>query len=273
MEPLLHSEIDFIPVLIGGSPRSGTTLLNSLICTSQDVNEHMQECSYFGWNIQPLRLTLNTFKKSQRHYFSSEEQLISFHGELLKQILIANWKQEGCPKYLCLKNPNMVKDFVLLSPIFPMARFVVIIRNPLDIIASRYEAEKRGNNDFAMGDHFVAGEIDNINEIHSSVLNYFRTCPHDKMLVIEYEKLATGHCLDRLNQFLGLTDIGQNGPWSRTKENMHSKNSQWITSLHGQPIQDTSIGRHASVLPKEIIDQIASQTDASYSEVQQLAKD
>lgn len=273
MEPLYHSEINFIPVLIGGSPRSGTTLLNSLICSSKEVNEHMQECSYFAWNIQPLRLALSTFKKSQGHYFSSEEQLRSFHGELLRQILIATWKQEGCPRNLCLKNPNMVKDFALLSPLMPMAKFVVIVRDPLDIIASRYEAEKRGNENFSLSDDFITGEVDNINEIHASVLNYFETCPPSNMLVIEYEKLAKGLCLESLRQFLNLADIGEDGAWSRAKENMHSKNSQWITSLYGKPIQDSSIGRYASILPEEIVRQITARTGADYSKVKKLAKD
>ena len=273
MEPRQTSEVNFTPIFVGGSPRSGTTLLNSLICSSTEVNHHMQECSYFTWNIQPLKLALSTFERSQGHYFQSIEQLFSFHGEILKQILIATWKQEDCPKFLCLKNPNMIKDFSLLSPIFPMAKFVAIVRDPLDIIASRYEAEKRGDSEFALDAEFIESEIANINEIHTAVLDYFRECPNDRILVIEYERLVSGFCLDNLRQFLGLPDIDGDNVWSRAKENMHSENSQWITPLYGKPIQGSNIGKHQQVLNREIVDYVVDKTGDSYSQVQILTKD
>lgn len=272
MKPLQSYDMDFTPIFIGGSPRSGTTLLNSLVCSSLDVNRHMQECSYFAWNIEPLRLALSTFSKSQGHYFGSKEELSHFHGGILKQILIATWKQEDCPKMLCLKNPNMVKDFSLLASILPTAKFVAIIRNPLDIIASRYEAEKRGNPEFTLDADFIDAEVVNINEIHLSVLDYTKQHLNDRIHVMEYERLVSGNCLAGLKQFLGLSDLNEKNVWSRTKENMHSKNSQWITPLYGGPIKDNSVGKYLQVLSPDIIDTVKNDAGEYYSQVQALAE-
>jgi hypothetical protein len=265
-------KINFSPIFIGGSPRSGTTLLNSLICSSDKVNRHMQECSYFYWSIKPLKLALGNFEKSQGHYFACVDDLIQFHSETLKQILIAIWEQENRPDFLCLKNPNMVKDFYLLARALPSAKFVVIIRDPLDIIASRAEAERRGNPKFQVNSDFIKCEIDNINEIHESVFRYFDECKSKRINVVEYERLVGGFCLENLKSFLNLPDIQRDGLWSRTKDNMHSKDSQWITPLYGGPMKDSSVGKYSQTLSTDVIDYVKSGTDQLYEQVKAHAR-
>ena len=95
---------------------------------------------------------------------------------------------------------------------------------------------------------------------------------NDGILVIEYERLVRGFCLDSLKLFLGPPDIHEDNVWSRSKENMHSENSQRTTPLYGGPIQDSSIGKHRQVLSREIIDYVTDKTSYGYTQAQALAK-
>lgn len=269
MNPVLNDELRFTPIFVSGSPRSGTTLLNSLVCSSKSVNRHIQECSYLFWSMHPLKMALSTFEKSQGHYFSSREQLYKFHGSLVKQILSSIWTDLDCPENLCLKNPNLVIDYRLIAEMIPVAKFIAIIRDPKDIISSRLEAEKRGNGNFELTDTFLQQEIQNINDIHQSIIDFLNYTSTKNLHVIEYENLVQQKGLEELRAFLDISDIDVEAVWSRSQENMHSKDSQWITSLYGQKVQSSSIGRFKQVLNEETIATIDQLTSEAYISLKQ----
>ncbi len=39
--------LTFVPLFVGGAPRSGTTMLHGLICASRHCNHYIGESSYF----------------------------------------------------------------------------------------------------------------------------------------------------------------------------------------------------------------------------------
>ena len=85
--------------------------------------------------------------------------------------------------------------------------------------------------------------------------------------MVEYERLVGGFCLKNLKLFLNLPDIQRDGLWSRTKDNMHSKDSQWITPLYGGPMEDSSVGKYSQTLNTDVIDYVKSRTDQLYEQV------
>ena len=90
--------------------------------------------------------------------------------------------------------------------------------------------------------------------------------------MVEYERLVGGFCLENLKSFLNLPDIQRDGLWSSTKDNMHSKDSQWITPLYGGPMEDSSVGKYSQTLSTDVIDYVKSRTDQLYEQVKAHAR-
>lgn len=188
----LDNYLTFNLVLICGNRRSGTTLLNNILCRASDTNPQIAE-------IQPLTHLLSAFAWSEANYdrmtqyfFRDRAAFDEFRQETCNRLLDAVWQKYGRPKHLVLKNPELSFHASQLMSMWPAARLLACTRDPRDQIASEVEVIRR------RPEYGEPGGVASIPELCASFARYFEplyelslTKP-DRVRTVRYEDWITG---------------------------------------------------------------------------------
>lgn len=121
--------------LIGGAQRSGTTLLQTLLCN------HLQEAPLLSEAHILFRLlaTYGLAKKDgdkTTDFYADVEGLKRFYGQIVDLHLADLGARYARLDHLVLKDPNFVRLLPDLKELLPTARLLVTMRDPRDIAAS-----------------------------------------------------------------------------------------------------------------------------------------
>lgn len=134
-------------ILIGGAQRTGTTLVNQILCAVPGAHRRLREAAY-------LRRLVAVYTDCRRaadpsvllaDYFDDAEDLRRFHAGLARAFLertAARLGREGAldlpPLHiLVLKEPHLTLHFPECFDLLGEAvRFVVMVRDPRDVVAS-----------------------------------------------------------------------------------------------------------------------------------------
>ncbi|QKV18774.1 sulfotransferase family protein [Oricola thermophila] len=131
-------------IFIGGAARTGTTLLQSLICALPDTGAFLPESV-------PVKLLIDSFDKIAAH---DERFNKVFFGEAgaeaaLKHALdglLSNIQAEGSTRYKVLKHPAATPLFSDIGNLLgTRAHFICTLRDPRDAIASMVEWGRRAS--------------------------------------------------------------------------------------------------------------------------------
>lgn len=135
-------------IIVGGAPRSGTTLLQNMLDSHPDITGgpeflHLPD-------IVSLQQKLHaSIAKEWIDFFCSKEDVNRYTGELIENFLLPLLDRQG-GKFLSEKTPNNILIFSELLDILPRARFIQVIRDPRAIVSSMLEvgakARKKGEN-------------------------------------------------------------------------------------------------------------------------------
>lgn len=246
-------ELDFTPVFIGGPGRSGTSVLHATICSdyeSGNVNEYIGECGYLLKILTIFFEEYKDFKGSTKSYFNNNEQeYFLYHSNLVRTILRDTWEHTGRPKNLVLKAPAIFQHFPLLSQLVPQSKFILTVRNPLDIMASmknvinKYEKGKEFNTEY------INEACQNLNFVYDSMEQKSKLLK-DKILYLRYEDFIKKQSDKEIEDFLG-TKIIEDKIWHSSLLRLETG---WLTEKYNNPRQDTSIGNYTKQLAKEEIE-------------------
>lgn len=130
-------------IFVGGSPRAGTTALQLLLCQCAGTNLHIGEAEHFFGLFKLYDNVLADFDAKTAYYLSRDE-LFAYHQNLaLDYLEMVRKKFTGSPR-LVLKAAWRSQYISHMAEMIPHSRYVVIIRDPLDIVASYLEARRRG---------------------------------------------------------------------------------------------------------------------------------
>ena len=241
------------PVFVGGAPRTGTTLLHALICTSPRVNDYVAECSYFSAFLNPYLVGLGAFNHHTRSYFDSQDAFRDFHTSILRTVLDRIWLRTLKPQILALKDPMLTKNFHILAQLLPDTKFIIAIRDPRDAVLSVLEGLRLLNSGNTDEERLRVACMQYV-EMYRSILDH-RATFGDRLIFIDYNRLVVGGELEKLAAF-GISDISQNKVWHSdiTDVNDHVEGDPWWSALYGQQISVTRVGRHAAMLGPDMID-------------------
>ena len=186
-EPEIESDLP-VPIFIVGFPRSGTTLLESIITAHRDIErgdelpfleeivqkiESSNDCRYPDY-LKSLAFTeIASFReKWQRYYMTRLNDLgVSFKDK----------------KYFTDKLPLNINYVPLIKMIFPESRIIHIVRNPVDSCLSSIFS------DFAIGNEWC-GSIENSAIYYLEVMNrwacFQRMLSSEKYMQLRYEDLV-----------------------------------------------------------------------------------
>lgn len=251
----------FVPLFVGGAWRSGTTVLHALICTSPRSNDYIGECSHLMYLIEAYISANRYFDIHGRFYFHDREEMKAVFARMIDDELRRIWNHLGRPEILSLKSPALTKRFPLMSEMIPAAKYVVAVRDPCDVIASRLRVLRKEGETRSTGNLVRA-------ECHEYVEQYEalrRGRLGDRLCVIEYERLVAGDASALTN--FGLRDIDIRRLWrSRITNIKKMKRTPYTTSLYGRSLSRSSIGNSSKVLSSRMqseIRRICGQAEAA----------
>ncbi len=253
-------------LFVGGAQRTGTTMLQTLLCQHNETNEMLGEASYLRGLIQAYQLGKMAYTHETEDYFESEEAYRCFHSSIIEQFLALQFEQRPATKCMVLKEPHLTKHFPFLFELLPQAKFLIIMRDPRDAIGSMIRVgekmKQRGEKHF-----FQQRNMEQLSEYYLSFYLPVFTEQNEQfrqqVCVIRYEDLVSGKpsVNDAIYQFSGL-QLEQNtksndlelGKFDALKK--ADRYQPWSTSKLGKTPNTSSVGRYKSVLTSSEIQRI-----------------
>lgn len=276
-------------VFVCGAPRSGTTLLQALLCSSTQTNPLIGEAIDLAYlvgayansrHIQQLGDTTD--------YFEDAEHLRGFYRQPITQLLHRVWQRYDRPSCLVLKSPALTLHLPDLLDLLPQAQALVSVRDPRDgaaslrAISQRVQASSLFTGSGAgsgVGSGVRSGadlkpqgiEYQLAQQPIERLGRYF--CDHyatvlgccdagiwERLRFVRYEALVDRPeaAIDQLQAFTGLPLVcDRDQPWQRSAMNFQRLPDRyrawWSGQGYGDRISDASIGRYRQQLsPLEI---------------------
>lgn len=195
-------------IIVGGAPRSGTTLFQSMMDSHGEV--------YGGPEFDHLTDIVNLRNRLQQglsygriERFVDAEQIDDAMGQLVESLLYPVADRQGV-KWLSEKTPMNVLVFRDLMAILPGAKFVHVVRDPRAVIVSMHNVAKRLDQkgqprpDFLVSLETMAQYINQC--VHAGV----KACDSQpaRAVIVRYEDLLsrTEQIMMKLLGFLGLPE-------------------------------------------------------------------
>ena len=242
--------LGFVPLFVGGAPRSGTTMLHGLICASRHCNPYIGEASYFTALLESVTRPFELFDLHASHYFDDPGALLAYHARLLRGVLRDFWRHLGEPRTLALKDPLATRSFPLLAALMPEARFVVIARDPRDVAASRIRVTERAGAG-EIGADLLANFCHDYNQAYQGIVGGVGPLA-GRLLLVNYEDLARRGDTAEIAEFTGLDDIAADKLWSRRDVDFDAiRDNPWISRQYGRPLSAESVGTFRDKLSPE----------------------
>lgn len=129
-------------IFIAGLPRSGTTLLQNLITNHSQIYGG-PEFDLIPDIIQLRRRIHNSIENDRISHFVSKSQADNYIKEIIINLLSNPIKNDNHYLFLSEKTPWNIFIFPELLELFPDAKFIQIMRNPIDIYGSMRKVDKR----------------------------------------------------------------------------------------------------------------------------------
>lgn len=231
-------------LVIGGSSRTGTTLMSEFLSRDSAATNYLPECA-------PLQRLLEAYDRSREvnnaDRFFGEGGALEFYRETTERFLAQIPMEREPEQTLVLKCPTMTPVFGCLDELIEGGRYLVMIRDPRDIVTSQIKVSRRQR----------AHGVEPTNRLHASedvarmslaVLRIYErlfreAAPQlgDRLLLLRYEDLTgdPGTAMRRLREFTGLAL--DHSPERQTKD---SWGGGFRTELSDGPFSSANVGSH-----------------------------
>ena len=252
------------PIFVGGFLRSGTTLVQSLLCSGKSVGPMIGECVYLRGVVETYLRSLSLFEEHTKDYFDTPEDLRRFCAGQAGQFLEHTWRRLGEPEFLVLKHPQLTRYFPPLHALLPKARLVVCIRDPRDNVASAVAAQRRGAREF--GTRSPAQIAASLLETYLPCFASLQRSCHEQTAYLKYEALVQDPAavIPRLARFTGVDlsgfDPAADRPFARWQlDASKTKGRPFHSDLFCEPIKDSHVGRYRDILSDAEVAQVEQQ--------------
>jgi hypothetical protein len=242
-------------IFVGGSQRSGTTLLQKYLCLDKQTTPRLAEASYLRMLVQAYQQGLLDFEHDTSSYFVNQDDFKHFNAGLIYSFLnrsLAQFPDAGC---IVLKEPHLTQLFPELAALVPEARFVMTMRDPRDVMASMIDVgarmQQQGQTHFFQN-RDIEYLSNYIKSFYAPGLNSQDKGFRSRLLTIRYEDLIqnTADVKARLAQFTGLAMDFANSDNLNGDVSVEDKPryQAWLTVNNEKDINASSIGRYKTVL-------------------------
>jgi protein-tyrosine sulfotransferase len=252
-------------VLVGGSQRSGTTMLQLLLCANARTNTPLTEAVYLRNLVEVYRRAKSDFYTTS-YYFDDVDEFRQFHARLVDLFLERTAARFPGIDTLVLKDPDLTRLFPDLFELVPTSKFVIIFRDPRDVIASMITvgeklAEQNVESMFQRRD--MRQLVNHYLSFYTPVVNNRNNSFRERAMVVRYEDLVgerNEEVIEGLKEFTGLKfDFGATEDLDdAVRQKLDELRSTdrfkpWLTALTGRGVSSDSVGRHEEILSEDEI--------------------
>jgi len=203
--------------------RTGTTIMHRALCASPDTNPMLAECQYVTEHMRLHAFWRERYALFLEEYFSAPEELDEFTREIIGRFLARAERRHPSARTLVLKSPDLTAHFPTLGAWFAGAKFVVMVRDPRDTIASILDVAESHRAGGHSTELTALGR--NMERLAAYYKSYYAALTEDggaladRLAIIRYEDFVTdpARTLDLVAQFcgirLGLEDLDEESRW------------------------------------------------------------
>ena len=116
--------------------RSGTTVIHRALCTAKNSNPYISESWYLNDLFNMYDWNLTRFDVRHKDQFGDTSKLAELIYLNLKYYMDMVSAKYDNPELLILKHPELTRHFLSVRQLAHQAKFLVIVRDPRDVIAS-----------------------------------------------------------------------------------------------------------------------------------------
>jgi len=157
-------------IFVGGSQRSGTSLLAASLCAGEETNPYLGESGSLRALLQVHSFMNQRYEDEMACHFGSREVTDEYIGSCLRSYLSHTMAFHAPATSLVLKEPHLTMQFPLIWKLIPTAKFVMLIRDPRDIAASMLTVGEKLKED-GKGHLFNSGDF---NKIAGTIGQFYR---------------------------------------------------------------------------------------------------
>ncbi|KGF89074.1 tetratricopeptide repeat-containing sulfotransferase family protein [Prochlorococcus marinus] len=216
-------------IFIVGLPRSGSTLIESILGMNKDV-----------YNLGENTILLNALKESEESNYSNIDQIYLKLSQNFSSKKITTNKMLG--NFMLI--PHMISKL-------QHSKVIYTFRNPLDNILSMYRAKFTGN-----GHKYSSSLIDSATYYihHFKIMSFYKEKYKNHIYFLNYDKLVNNPKIE-INKLLSWLEI----PWNDSYLNHHKSKQGFFIASNVQvrsPINNKSVGgwQNYSNLLRESLD-------------------
>lgn len=249
-------------LLVTGSPRSGTHLLNSILSSSDQVSPLLTESWPLVHIINSFSLTRMHTNRYPGHYLGGKDDVINLYRPVLLDFILRTHRRYKKP-FLVFRVPSLAKHIRPLATLldFFCIRFnvLVMVRDPRDVLSSlktiNHNLSEAGEDPLSSSMEKICMEF--IAEYYKPLMNL----SIKNITYIRYEDL-TANPQEKAREIgatigLDLSNYNAESDWKNVKKDWtileDQKQQAWVTPLYQKGVTSSSVGRYKSVLsPEEI---------------------
>jgi hypothetical protein len=224
-----------IPLLVTGMPRSGTTLLEQILTSHQDI-AGAGETQALPKLAQSGARWLGLSGNFPQYLLNITETQARKLGDRYVENLKAS-TEDNTAKHIVDKQLYNIFLIPMLFRILPQAKVVVVKRHPLDVCLSCYATLFSGGQLFSYDLH----ELGKMYKIFDRLLHSWKSNYGQRILVVSYEEMINDLSA-QTRQILKFVDM----PWDEACLDFH-RNSRRVETASSaqvrQPLYRSSVGR------------------------------
>lgn len=248
-------------------------MLQTVLCQEATVNPLIQEAKYLRHLVGAYQFGKQHFKTETRDYFRDFEAYLNFNRRIVRAFMKQLSSQFPEARHLVLREPHLTMLFPELAQLLTGARFVCVVRDPRDTIASMIEVGKKLKDgqisQDAMARLFTSGDMKAISRHYLSfyqpVLRLTQPEFQRRVLMIRYEDLVTEPVasIRTLRKFTGIPlenfDPDRDPDTGKIDyRQLDTYRKAWASESYSRKITGSRMGRYADVLSREEVETINS---------------